>query len=203
MAPRPRDLRTFPPVRRSRWTAVAVLLGVMGTLLVACSDGSDAPPATSGEGERGPVEIHVRWHVESDLPATVTVHEPPPGQALYEVHTYAAGEPPEAGALIEDGVLHAPYGEPRRFIAVVQNESDAPLRFWVTPHLPVPHLGADGLLMFCLCTGESYEVPAGGTWTRVMEFGVTRRAGLQGPVTLTHVLIPGDPPGAGPTGAAD
>jgi hypothetical protein len=87
-------------------------------------------------------------------------------------------------------------------MAVLRNESAAPLRFWVAPHLPVPHLAADGLLMFCLCTGEIYEVPGGGTWTRVMEFGVTRRSGLQNPLTLTHVIVPGEPPRAS-AGAAD
>jgi hypothetical protein len=41
-------------------------------------------------------------------------------------------------------------------------------------------------------TGEVYEVPAGGAWTRVMEFGVTRRAGLEGPIALTHVIVRGE-----------
>lgn len=170
-----------------RWrslTAVAML----AVLLVGC--GEDRP-GTAVPGAL-PLEIHVRWEVDEAFPATITIHEPPPAQALYEMHTYATGEPAVVGEEIAGGVMWADYSEPRRFIARLQNQSDEDVRFWVAPHLPIPHVSEQGLMMFCLCTGEVYAVPAGGTWTRVMEFGVTPRAALEGPVALTHVIVRGE-----------
>jgi hypothetical protein len=122
----------------------------------------------------------------------MSVHEPPDGQDVYEIRSYEAGEDPVVGWEIPEGILRARYGEPARFIALLRNESDETIRFWVAPHLPMPHVSEQGLTMFCLCTGQTYEVPAGGSWTRVMEFGVTRRANLEGPIALTHVVVRGD-----------
>jgi hypothetical protein len=48
--------------------------------------------------------------------------------------------------------------------------------------------------VLCLCTGEQYEAPPGGTWTRVMSLGLNRRAGTTEPVTVTHVVVLGDLP---------
>lgn len=168
-----------------------VLMAALAVVFAACGGAADAPsPAPPTDA---PVEMHVRWEIDRAFPATITIHEPPAGQDLYEVRTYEAGEAPEVGTEITDGVLRSDYSEPRRFIALLWNESDEAVRFWVAPHLPLPHIGEQGLMMFCLCTGEVYEVPAGGSWTRVMEFGVTRRAGLEGrPIALTHVVVRGD-----------
>ncbi len=186
------NLRAIAQIARiARVPALAVALVVAGGLAAACGAVSEAPEGTPASPGL-PVEMHVRWVVDSAWPATVTVHEPPAGQALYEVRTYEAGETPEVGSLIPDGVLRARYSEPRRFIAQVRNETDQAVRFWVAPHLPVPHVTEQGLMMFCLCTGEVYEVPAHGAWTRVMEFGVTRRSDLEGPIALTHVIVGGE-----------
>lgn len=200
------------PQRVDRWRpAVRCVLGMLGMLLVliagACGsgdgtgegggDGEGAGDGPSAAAPGGPVEVYVRWELDRDFPAEITIHEPPPGQELYEVRTYAAGETAAVGAAIPGGLLHVAYSEPRRFIARLHNRSPEAVRFWVAPHLPVPHVSEQGLMMFCLCTGEVYEVPAGGTWTRVMEFGVTRRAGLTGPLTLVHVLVRGELPGPG------
>ena len=161
---------------------------LLAVILVGCA--GDERPGTATGGR--PVEIHVRWEIDDAFPASVTIHEPPADQELYEVRTYGAGEPAVVGAEIPGGVLRADYSEPRRFIARLENRADEAVRFWVAPHLPMPHVSEQGLMMFCLCTGEVYEVPAGGTWTRVMEFGVTRRAELEGPIALTHVIVRGE-----------
>ncbi|MEX1023417.1 MAG: hypothetical protein WD058_09750 [Dehalococcoidia bacterium] len=186
---------------RHRLRRPATVLGGLVLLgaAAACGGGEGDATATAGAGDL-PVEMHVRWEVDDAFPATVTLHEPPPDQDLYEVHTYPEGEPPAVGDEIPAGILHGRHSEPTRFVALLQNEAPEAVRFWVAPHLPVPHIEEQGLLMFCLCTGEVYEVPAGGSWTRVMEFGVTRRSGLQGPLVLTHVIVRGDL--AAPTPAA-
>lgn len=171
----------------------AARLAFAGVLsLVVFLAGCGGESASTAPGGTPPVEIHVRWEVDDAFPATVTIHEPPASQQLYEIHTYAPGEVAVVGDEIAEGVLRADYGEPRRFIARLENHGDEAVRFWVAPHMAVPHVTEQGLMMFCLCTGEVYEVPAGGTWTRVMEFGVTRRAELQGPISLTHVIVRGE-----------
>ncbi|MCK9485557.1 MAG: hypothetical protein M0R73_02480 [Dehalococcoidia bacterium] len=175
-------------------------------MLAACGGGDAADGAASGidgAGSALPVEMHVRWVLDSDFPATMTIHEPPEGQHVYEVHSYEAGEQPVVGAEIPDGILHERWGQARRFIALLTNESNEAVRFWVAPHLPTPYVAQQGLMMFCLCTGEVYEVPPGGSWTRVMEFGVTRRANLEGPIALTHVVVRGEMTAPTPVAADD
>lgn len=200
----------MPPVTRSHaaprqrrpgaWWAAALIAPLLLSL-VACGETDepgDEPGGAAGAPGALPVEMHVHWEIDRDFPATISIHEAPADRAVYETRSYEAGETPVVGAEIMDGILRAPYSEPRRFIALLENHGDEPVRFWVTPHLPVPYVGEQGLVMMCLCTGEVYEVPAGGSWTRVMEFGVTRRAGLEGPVALTHVVVRGEPPAPPP-----
>jgi hypothetical protein len=184
-APLRRLLADSTPVRAATLLTLACL-GVLG--LTSGCGGSEA----SGVPSDAPVEIQVRWEIDDRFPATMTIHEPPAGQDVYEIRTYGPGEVAEVGDEIPGGVLYAEYSEPRRFIARLQNDSDEVVRFWVAPHLPTPHVSEQGLTMFCLCTGQVYEVPAHGTWTRVMEFGVTRRANLEGPIALTHVIVRGE-----------
>ena len=191
------------PASRLALRTGALLALSIAVLIVGCGgDGTATGAAASARtGDDLPVEMHVRWTVDPSFPATMTIHEPPADQQLYETRSYEAGVTAEVGTQITDGVLRAPYGEPRRFTALLRNDSDEDIRFWVAPHLPVPHIGHEGLMMFCLCTGEVYEIPARGSWTRVMEFGVTRRAGLEGPVALTHVIVRGELPTPTPAGA--
>jgi hypothetical protein len=89
-------------------------------------------------------------------------------------------------------VIRSEFGALREFVAVYRNETEQTVRFWVAPHLPVPHEADRGLLIHCLCIGEAFEVAPGATWTRVMAAGLNRRAGTSGPVTLVHVVMPGD-----------
>jgi hypothetical protein len=180
-------MRRLLTVSRQAHTTTLLALACLGVLALTAGCGGSEATVTSGDA---PVEIQVRWEIDPSFPATI--HEPPAGQDVYEIHAYRPGEAAEVGTEIAGGVFYAEYSEPRRFIARLQNESDEPVRFWVSPHLPTPHVSEQGLTMFCLCTGEVYEVPAHGTWTRVMEFGVTRRANLEGPISLTHVIVRGE-----------
>lgn len=181
-------------IARSRWFALAPLAAI----LLACSSVSTDGELSGTSPGNLPVEMHIRWVIDESFPVTISIHEPPADQALYEVHTYEAGAAPDLGEPIPRNVLRADYSEPRRFIARMRNESDRAVRFWVAPHQSTPHVEEQGLMMFCLCTGEVYEVPANGTWTRIMEFGITRRAELEGPIALTHVIVSGENPAPTP-----
>ena len=52
------------------------------------------------------------------------------------------------------------------------------------------------LVITCLCMGELYEVPAGGSWRRVVEYGLSRRSDVREPLSITHVFTRGALPTA-------
>src|SRR5690606_25848819 len=63
-------------------------LGSLALMLAACGGGDGADSAATGSDSAGsalPVEMHVRWVLDPGFPATMTVHEPPEGQDVYEV----------------------------------------------------------------------------------------------------------------------
>jgi len=163
------------------WLAV-LLVGAL--MLGACSGGDDA----SG----GEVEIQVRWVVDS-LPAgtEVAVYEPLPEDSLGKTESFEAGKSIPLGAAIAGGVLRTGFDEPARFVVVLTNRSDEPFTFWAAPHLPLPIEAEPDLVITCLCTGELYEVPPGGSWRRVVEYGLSRRSDVREPLSITHVFTRG------------
>lgn len=178
------------PVRRRHLARPALVLVAIATVLVlsACS----ASPAN----DRG-AELRVRWVLPEAFPATITLHRTVEGQPLWLMKSYPAGEAPgvgrDVGAEIADGNMRVTLDEAERVVAVLRNPLDRPVRFWVAPHLPTPHSAEEALMIRCLCTGETYEVPARGTWTRVMELGIRRRDAVD-TLIVTHVVTEGEAP---------
>lgn len=155
--------------------------------LTACksSDGSDLP------GPDG--ELRFQWVVPDGFPATVSLHRTLDGQTTGDTHAYLPGEAPSHGEALASGILRVRFDEPQRVVLRLNNPRGESLRFWVAPHLPQPHAGDAALMAQCLCTGKVYEVPAGGSWTRVLEFGVRRRGAVT-PLGVTHVIVLGELP---------
>jgi hypothetical protein len=77
---------------------------------------------------------------------------------------------------------------------VLTNASEEPFRFWAAPHLPLPIEAEPDLVITCPCTGELYEAPAGGSWRRVVEYGLSRRSDVREPPSITHVSTRGELP---------
>lgn len=176
-----------------RWSTW-LLLAALTFTLVGCR----------GNSHGGGVTLQVQWRSGEGFAGIVTFHEPLPGQEAGDTRAYGQGEPPEAGAEIADGWLEGEFGVMRPFVTVVRNPTGEPLRFWVAPHLPSPHSASAGLIIRCLCTGEQYEVPANGSWTRVLALGLNPSANTRGPVVVTHVFVAGEAPSpaAGETSGA-
>ena len=168
-----------------------VLVLVLGSalLLGGCAGG--------GEPAGDEVEIQVRWVVDS-LPAgtEVAIFEPLADDRVAATASYAAGELVPVGAPIEGNVLRTGFDEPARFVVVLTNASEESFTFWAAPHLPLPMRAEPDLVIACLCTGELYEVPAGGSWRRVVEFGLSRRSDVREPLSITHVFTRGELPAA-------
>ena len=166
-------------------------------------------PACNGRvastSERG-AELRVRWVLPEAFPAQISLHRALRAQPSWQMKTFAAGERIEdsgsalggagggvMGEEIASGNLRVTLDEPQRVVVVLRNPLDHPVRFWVAPHLPTPHGAEPALIIRCLCTGETYEVPARGTWMRVLELGVRRREAVDA-LLITHVITLGEAP---------
>ena len=169
-------------------SGLALLIGSV-LVLGGCAGGDDAAAAA--------VEIQVRWVVDS-LPAgtEAAIFEALDDDVLSSTTSYAAGESVPVGAPIADGVVRTGFDEPARFVVVLTNRSEESFRFWAAPHLPLPMAAEPDLVITCLCTGELYEVPAGGSWRRVVEYGLSRRSDVREPLSITHVFTRGALPTA-------
>lgn len=172
------DERT--PRRGSGLVAFAML--AVAALIASCGSASAA------------TELRFVWRAGEGFHGQVSLHEAFSDQPQAETLMYREGKEPRLGPVIPDGVIHSEIGSVVKVVVVVRNPTDEPLRFWVTPHLPQPYSAESGLVMHCLCTGQQYEIPPRGMWTRVIEGGLSPQAGTRGPVVVTHAFIEGDVP---------
>ena len=148
--------------------------------------------ARGGVPERG-AELRVEWVLPQEFPARILMHRVAPERSVPVMQAFERGVEPALGAAIEDGVLRVELDRAETVLVVLQNPFDRPMRFWVAPHLPVPHSAESALMIRCLCTGETYEVPAGGTWVRAVQLGVRRREAVERMV-VAHVITMGEAP---------
>ncbi len=164
-------------------TRFVALLAVVAVCLGSCG----------GTEQRTGGEIHLRFVLPRDLPLAVTVHRPPAGMAGPPMRTFEAGQAPELGDEVVGGDLEVELDVPQRLLLVVRNPLDHPVQFWSAPHLPTPHAAESALAILCFCTGDTYEVPAHGTWIRPIEVGIRRREAVD-QLVVTHVLTEGTAP---------
>ncbi len=184
MDPTARSATTPRTRHRARAVALACLLAL--GLLPGCAPRSSA----SATG----VDLRIEWVLPADFPAAASLHRLRAGDSTSAVpRVFAAGETPLLGEEISGGVLHGSVDEVQTVVLALRNPLDHPVRFWAAPHLPTPHDAEPALLIRCLCTGETYEVPAHATWTRALQFGIQRRQGVQRMV-VTHVITVGEAP---------
>lgn len=166
---------------RSRRFLAGLVIAIL--CLTSC-----APAERSAGGE-----IHLRFVVPRDLPLEVSVHRPLSTEGAASMRVFEAGEIPDLGVVVAGGDIGVEFDVPQRLILVVRNPLERPVRFWSAPHLPTPHSAEPALAILCFCTGETYEVPAGGTWTRAIEVGIRRRQSVE-QLVVTHVITEGPAP---------
>ena len=164
---------------------VASVLLVLAWFTAAACGRGDGPVAT---------ELRFEWRAGEGFRGQVSIHEAFPDQPQALTLSYRDGEEPRMGPEIADSILRPKMGEVAKFLVVVANPTDEPLRFWVTPHLPTPYSAERGLVIHCLCTGQQYEIPPRGVWTRVIESGLIPEGATRGPVVITHAFIAGEVP---------
>ncbi|MFA7249076.1 MAG: hypothetical protein WC273_05525 [Dehalococcoidia bacterium] len=178
-------------VRRGPLPRLAPLVQfvLMAALIALPACGAAVPP-------RNP-QVQVRWVLPESFPAQITLHRALANQPTWQTLTFAKGEHPELGEEIAGGNMLVTLDVPERVVVVLRNPLDHPVRFWVAPHLPTPHSADPTLMTLCLCIGVTYEVPARGTWTRVIELGMRRRDAVD-TLVVTHVIALGEVPTAEP-----
>lgn len=183
-------LSVLPPRFTSRHRRRLVpLLAVV----VAATTGLGCPGDTASRSDAAAGELRFHWVVPAGFEGAVSLYRAPADRASGDTRTHGTGEAVTVGEALPDGRLPVRLDEPQRILLRVDNRGTTPLRFWAPPHLPLPHEGDAALMAQCLCTGAVYEVPAGGSWTRVLEFGIRRR-GAVSPLGVTHVIVLGEPP---------
>ncbi len=175
-------------VRQARhaWRLLAMLLAIA---VPACGAPGPSP-------ERGG-EVQLRFVLPKDFPAEASVHRLAAGQSPTELASYGASSPPALGPAVVGGTLRVEFDRPEVVVVAVRNRSERALRFWSAPHLPSPHHAEPALMIRCLCTGETYEVPPGGTWVRAIEVGIRRRDAVD-QLLVTHVITEGEAPAVTP-----
>lgn len=173
-------------VMRDVMRRIGLTAALLGWALLAASC------ARTGAPERG-AELRVQWVLPREFPAHVSLHRLGAAGESPVMRTYERGVEPSLGAAIEDGVLRVDLDRAETVQVVLRNPLDRPVQFWVAPHLPVPHAAEPALMIRCLCTGETYEVPAGGTWVRAVQLGIRRRQAVER-MTIAHVITMGDAP---------
>jgi len=58
-------------------------------------------------------------------------------------------------------------GEDRKFLFVIENQTEKDFYFYATPHSWNPEEDAIGSTLYCLCYNTLFRIPAGSIWYRV------------------------------------
>jgi len=120
----------------------------------------------------GKVTLKGAWEYR-DVHGKIETYEAPAGAKLWATTVYKAGEKIPLGAPVKDDVLFLEPGQQKLVLIVYRNPLKKEQKFYVIPHVADPSKHTADLDFKCACTGERYKVPAGGAWSRVIEYKLT------------------------------
>ncbi|AGB36928.1 hypothetical protein [Natronococcus occultus] len=152
--------------------------------------------AEQSEAGDGAVTLGVGF-ADDNLPITSELYEPNPAAEISDTEQYDTQELSEIDLLeepteelptidtdeIELYALELSPGETRTMGLTVRSDEDVGF----DAHLPEgePYDPDDGLVLNCYCIDEVWNVPADGTWTRVIEIGL--EDGIEDPESAAMV----------------
>lgn len=139
---------------------------VLGREAAAPEAGLPAPPS-------GMVTVKLAWDYKR-VPGEFLLFKPLPDAKQGETKAVGPGEDVRTGEAIKDGVLFLKPDEDRLVQVIWRNPQDKPQSFFAVPHIVSPPKHQADTPWMCLCTGQNYEVPAKGTFSRVFHVKVTR-----------------------------
>ena len=121
----------------------------------------------------GQVTVQLLAEVEGGaLPGTFEFHLAPEGAQLFETLSLPAGEEPDLGPLIPDGIAFVEPGKFYRLQVVYRNPEDREVKFLVRGGLVDPLKALPFVRNRCWCAAIPFTAPPRGTFVRVIEVGV-------------------------------
>lgn len=119
----------------------------------------------------------------------VQILKPPPAQDKPWLQgTAVTPEKALQGDVVKDGVFSV---EPGTFVNVkiaYVNDTKTEIRFRAIPHTADPYQLQRLTLLNCMCLGETYRVPPGKGWFRVIRVGAAKDVPSGSRIRATHLL---------------
>jgi halocyanin-like protein len=168
------------------------------------------------EAEPPEGKITVAFGFLEQVPITTEVYMPSSDAGLWDTGTYDTADlseasllkqPPEKLPMVETDDMRGYYafmepGQQAQVALTVTNDQEE-AQFIAAPPDLKPYGLYEGLIANCYCTGLTYTVPEGGTWTRVIRAKL-REAMQPGAVGLAvWPVVPGDKGSGDDTGQFD
>ncbi|TYL37922.1 hypothetical protein CV102_14455 [Natronococcus pandeyae] len=138
--------------------------------------------AEETDSEEGTVALGIGF-AEDHLPTTSELYEPNPEASVSDTESYETSDlsdvdlvddsaelPTVDGGEIPLYTIELEPGEARTMAIAVR--SDEELTFGAAPPEGQPYGPDSGLVLNCYCIDEMWNVPAEGTWARVIEVGL-------------------------------
>lgn len=110
--------------------------------------------------------------VDAAIPGEFRFFLAPEGEPLFETRSLEAGESYEVGAELVDGIVPVDPGVLYMLKIVYENPTDQELEFLVPGGTLDPQAALQYVRNRCMCAAIPFSVPAGGSWTRVIQVGV-------------------------------
>ena len=79
-------------------------------------------------------------------------------------------------------------GEEKKFLFVIENQTDKDFYFYATPHRWDPEEEAIGTTLYCLCYNTLFRIPSGMVWYRVGLLSTQPISG-EGKSTIVHRIV--------------
>ena len=108
----------------------------------------------------------------ASIPGTFTFHLAPEGAELFATESLPKGESPTVGPEIEEGIAFVEPGKFYRLQVVYRNPTDEEIKFLVRGGIIDPQIALPFVRNLCWCAAIPFSVPAGGTFSRIIEVGV-------------------------------
>ncbi len=110
--------------------------------------------------------------LDAAIPGRFRFFLAPEGEPLFETRSLESGDTYEVGAELVDGIVPVDPGTLYTLKIVYENPTNRPLEFLIPGGTLDPQAALPYVRNRCMCAAIPYNVPAGGTWTRVIQVGV-------------------------------
>jgi len=133
------------------------------------------------------VKIDIKW-LYKDFVSPVNIYEVKGRPLLWQTNSVANLAAAPVGSPISSASFQLAPGQKKRFVLIVQNNTDKPQHFFAAPHSAKPEEQALGFKFKCLCINHAYSINPRETWYRVVEFRLSPQFEGDG-LAISHTII--------------